>query len=403
MRRLLQMLISCMIALTFLSYLPFPADADMAESYEILGDYFINPDNGAYAKHIVVIRNPSDVSKQFTVHFWYYGENGEQVDEYETVIWAVDPGCASYVQQFVNVQEHEITSWETGVVAEGSGYSFFPILEELTATWELSGNKALVSVTNTGGRIAEYPQGIMLFFRDDKLIDAADGSFFTEEYDLMPGDTATKKLTAYYAENYDRVEFYLDSSSLERIASSKEPKQLENEKEDKVIVLEEFIVRKYKTAYYYAVIENVSEEPLGIRGSVTAFSDQGQKLDIKEDSVSLSPGQKGVLTAYFDDPDANIYCEMELREKNAGSILPESVTVDRIDITHGCVFVVTNNSDRILDYLSAYAFFQKDGRVISAERISLADNSHPFPSGSSFSSVVNIGSDFDDVQFFFRY
>ena len=383
--------------------LPVPEPMYSTRTLDILGDYFVNPGQSTFANHVVIVRNSSNEAREVTVHTWFYNDEGEQVTETDSIIWALDPGCISYVNDMINVQEYNVYEWETVVEDSLSDGTFFPVLEDLSYTCEITGKSALVTVYNNGGRTADYPRGLALFFSGDDLVDMSSTSFCSVNNDLPAGDCVPKKLTAYNAESFDRVEFYLDSYSLEKEPSNDQ--QYARQPESKTKIVQEYTWHVYKTIYYCAVVENISDQPVKVEASVAACDAGEKKLDLFSDSETIAPGQRTLLTGHFRDlePGQAASIRAKLYESDANTTPFDSLAIIQTPVSHGVVFTVTNNGDQTFDWLNDYVLFVKNGEVVKGIWQRFAGNSDPpLAPGDTASALVDAESDFDEVFFSFK-
>ena len=65
---------------------------------------------------------------------------------------------------------------------------------------------AVVKMTNEGKSAIDFLEGTLLFLKDGKLVGSTN-TFFTDDYELKPGDTVTKEMTMYSGE-FDELKFY---------------------------------------------------------------------------------------------------------------------------------------------------------------------------------------------------
>ena len=383
--------------------LPVPEPIYSTDTLDVLGDYFVNPDQSTYSHHIVIVRNTSSEVREVTVHTWFYNEEGEQVTEEDSTIWALGPGCTSYIDDMINIKEYEVSDWETVVDDALSSDTFFSVLEDLSYTCEISGKSALVTVYNNGGRTAEAPYGLALFFSGDELVDTYSTNFSSAGYDLPAGENSSKKLKAYNTESFDRVEFYLASYSME-----KEPpagRQTPQRTESKAKIVQEYTWLVYKTTYYCAVVENISDQPVKVEASVAACDAGEKKLDLFSDSETIAPGQRALLIDSFRDlePDQAESIRATLSESDADTAPFDSLTLTQTPVSHGIVFTVTNNGEQTFNWLNSYVLFLKNGDVVKGVWQRFAGNSDPpLAPGDSASALVDAGSDFDEVLFSFK-
>ena len=384
------------------SAMPDPEPMYSTGTVDVQGDYFVNPGQSTYAYHVVIVRNTSDETRNVTIHTWFYDGGGEQVTEEDSTIWALGPGCTSFVEDTINTKDYDVAEWEIVLDDEPSDDTFFSVLEDLSHSCEISGDNALVTVYNNGGRTAEYPLGLALFFSGDELVDVDITSFCAVNLDLPAGEYYSKKLNAHYAKNFDRVEFYLDTHSLEREPSAHRQSAQQAERRTKIVQEYTWVVNK--KICYCAVVENISDQPVRVEVSGRAYDAHEKMLDLAYDRETIPPGQRSLLIDSFTDlvSDRTVSIRKKLYESDANTAPFESLAITQTPVSHGVVFTVTNNGDQTFDKLGFYVLFIKNSKVVKNTWQSFINSNGPLLPGGTTSILVDAGCDFDEVLFSFK-
>lgn len=103
----------------------------------------------------------------------------------------------------------EPTTFEYTIsVSEETWYK--PVQSDLTYEFSDTGDKVIVTCTNTGSEPAEFVEGLMLFFSGDTLIEHSSNYFTDDDFELKPENTLVKEFECYSDVSYDNYKFFLN-------------------------------------------------------------------------------------------------------------------------------------------------------------------------------------------------
>lgn len=132
----------------------------------------------------------------------------------------IDISDGGYVDAFQNgttvvesmYSDDPFASYEYTVETEELDY-YIPVDKDLSVEVSMASNKAIISVTNNGTKIAKYPEYTAFFYKDGKLVYDNWGYVDDSDSEIKPG--ATERDTASCYEEFDDVKVFVHSYAYE--------------------------------------------------------------------------------------------------------------------------------------------------------------------------------------------
>ncbi len=156
--------------------------------------------------HCVVVKNNSREVLRITDSAYAYDSAGSIIGASYGEVIAVGPGCTSVLTVYFDVGGLSISSISDDINAKVEE-NYESVLQDLSYEMNVSGNKAIVSVSNLGSAPAEFVEAYALFFQNNSLVYMNSSYFTDDDSELKPGDMMREELTSY--EDFDHVEVYL--------------------------------------------------------------------------------------------------------------------------------------------------------------------------------------------------
>lgn len=156
---------------------------------------------------IFEIKNNSAYDVSVTVSAKFYNASGTLV--------AAETGGATFSRGGQGVvfflRDEEISRMEYDlIVSEDDDRYSESAAPYLSYEYVSAPNKAIVSVTNTGSKTAEFVQGHAMFFKGDKVVGFDWGYFVDADSEIKPGKTISEEL--YCSRDFDSVKLFFSGS-----------------------------------------------------------------------------------------------------------------------------------------------------------------------------------------------
>lgn len=190
-----------------------------------------------------------------------------------------------------------------------------------------------------------------------------------------------------------------DKNSDDKSTTVSKPKYDETDFE-----IKEYLYENYGRHLYFIVVTNNSDDSVKVEGNATAKDADGNILAVDSMRIYVvGPGETTIGYFSFSNAEnmSSVEYELTYGEPTYTAVLND-VSSEIIINNKNVIVSATNNGDKSIDYLEAYAlFFDADGNVVYNNYTYISDSDGELKAGSTLSKQIDCYKDFDNVEVYF--
>ena len=176
-------------------------ESEVVSQIEVVEYSYINSIRDSWT--ILVLKNNSDYNLSIEVSVLFKDDDGKMIGAKNGSENAFESG-QEIAMGFSCDEKPASIEWEI-TAKEETWYEC--VYSDLSLETTISGNKAIISVTNNGDKAADFVEYTALFFKDGELIGHRTGYCVDSDSELKPGKTIHKEAEIY--NDFDTVDVYL--------------------------------------------------------------------------------------------------------------------------------------------------------------------------------------------------
>lgn len=155
---------------------------------------------------VLVVKNNSEKTISLEVNSTAKDSEGKTIGAASSDGEAIGSGNeVCLMNYFENVKID--STFEYNISVKEDNY-YEPIINDLSHEASDTGEKVIVTCTNTGDKAAEFVEGTVLFFSGDKLVGYETNYLTDDDSELKPKASIAKEFDFYGKEKYNRFEVY---------------------------------------------------------------------------------------------------------------------------------------------------------------------------------------------------